>query len=170
MKATLEICIFLTLLVLPIHVAYWKLFRPLMIERLKYRVFKARDDLRLGLALGEIGKHERAYPIIEKYCNHSLLVMDRLDILELFSAKLSRTAEMEARTNWETVQGAGPHVREIFRDISIANIGASLVNSPGVVVPLLILAVLAIWFTRVKAYANRKIVQAWWLCLIPMPA
>ena len=65
MKTTLEICLFLLLIGLPIYLFYWRLFRPILIVRLRYRIFKARDDLRLLALSGEMDKKDRAYPILD---------------------------------------------------------------------------------------------------------
>jgi hypothetical protein len=161
MKIALEICLVVILAGIPAHLFYWNLFQPILIKRIKYRLFAARDELRLGLATGIIGPKEKAYPIVEMFCNHCIVQVDHIDISTLLSHRLSKTEQMEAEKIRNVIADAGLHIRQIHEDIWREIVGAATVNSPGVLAPIAISLLLGLWFVRAREYYKTQMDKMW---------
>jgi hypothetical protein len=154
MKTALLVC-FLTLLCgMPLYLAYWQVFRPVVLRRLKYRLFQARDDLRLLVINREIGEHEKAYPVLERRCKIALGVIEHLDLADLILCKPSQENVLRVKQEIEIIEESGSKTRQIHEAVRSAVFGAVLVNSPGLLVmiaPILVASVVSYWFARVKA-------------------
>jgi hypothetical protein len=148
---------------LPIYLLYWNLFRPVLLQRLKYRLFQLRDELRLLLIAGEISEKEKAYPLVEKFCNRSLIKMESVDFTNLFATKLDKQTSLEAERDWEMIFNSGPDMRRYFFHAVLLVFGAAAANSPGILVllaPIVIFSVTALWFNKVKQWFNGLIKKA----------
>jgi hypothetical protein len=155
MKTLLFWCLIALFTGLPLYFLYWNLFRAVLIQRLKYRLFQVRDELRLLLISGEIGEKERAYPIVEKFCNKALGKIDEIDFAKLFSPKVDKQTEMEVERDLDIIFSAGPEVRRIFLQIVFIVMGAASANSPGILIllaPVIVFSVTALWFNQVKLW------------------
>ena len=164
MKTTLEICLFLLLIGLPIYFFYWRLFRPILIVRLRYRIFKARDDLRLLALSGEMDKKDRAYPILERCCNRCITILEVTDISDLFTVRLDKQTTLEAERDLQIINQSSVQLRGVFRDVACATIGAACVNSPGALVaisPFMVFSVFALWLGRFKNAVDRLFTHTW---------
>jgi hypothetical protein len=163
MNTTLVVCLIALLVGLPIYFLYWSLFRPVLIQRLKYRLFQVRDELRLLLIFGGVGEKEKAYPLVETFCNKALGKIDEVDFTNLFSSKLDKQIELEVERDLQTIFNAGPEVRRFFLQIIFLVFGAAAANSPGIlflIAPVIIFSVTALWFNRVKAWFYQLIKKA----------
>ncbi len=155
MKTLLFYCLLVLLIVLPAYILYWKLFRPVLIERLKYRLFQVRDDLRLLLIQGEIGEKEKAYPLIEVFCNKAISHISAVDLSTLVMRKSDQRGYLEAKRDLEIIFNAGAPVRKLFLEAMSSVFGAAIANSPGVIIlvaPVFIFTLTALWFGKVKAW------------------
>jgi hypothetical protein len=165
MKTLLLLSILSLLILLPLHLLYWQLFRPVLIERLKYRLFKARDGLRL---LAIEGEKDKAYPIVEKFCNKAISNVETVDLFMFFVQRrtaidIRARAEIEAKRDLEIVFKASAPIRQVFQDATHAAFGAMLVNSPGMVItisPLMVFTVTAFWFNKVKCFLTNRATRA----------
>src|SRR6266853_4760434 len=106
MKTLLFYCLLALLMALPVYILYWKLFRPVLIERLKYRLFQVRDDLRLLLISGEIGEKEKAYGLIEVFCNKAISSISSVDLSTLVMRRVGKNGYLEAKRDLETIFNA----------------------------------------------------------------
>jgi uncharacterized membrane protein YccC len=155
MKTTLLVCLFGLLAGLPAYLWYWNLFRPVLLKRLKYRLFQARDELRVLLISGEIGERERAYPLVEMICNKSIARIEQIDLTILFFGKADKRTTLEVRRDLELIFNAGPAVRKRFLEIMATMVGAACANSPGILLlgsPVFVFSVTAFWFNKVKSW------------------
>jgi hypothetical protein len=155
MKTLLFWCLIALLVGLPIYLLYWNLFRAALIQRLKYRMFQVRDDLRMLLIAGEISEKEKAYPLIEKFCNRALSKMEDVDLTNLLSSKLDKQTSLEVERDLEIIFNSGPDMRRHFLQIAFLVFGAAAANSPGVLVliaPVIVFSVTALWFNKVKLW------------------
>jgi hypothetical protein len=155
MKMILFDCVMVLIIGLPVYLLYWHLFRPVLIQRLKYRLFQVRDDLRLLLVNGDVGTKEKAYPLVEQFCNNGLVRMEMLDLTILAASKPDKQAALEVERDWEIIFNSGPEMRRHFFQTALLLFGAACANSPGILVlmaPLLIGSVLALWFNSVKLW------------------
>jgi hypothetical protein len=176
MKTTLEVCLILCFFGLPLYLTYWLVFRPVLMVRLRYRFFEARDELRLLVVTA--GKQQnlqsaKAFPIIERFCNNGLSRIERVDIADFFLYRPDAGQVLEAKRDFELVDEAGPEMRRIFEQAQNAAVGAVLANSPGFVVvlaPLGCLAILIYWFTKARGLVLRFQERSYRLfCAVPSP-
>ncbi|HEU0008550.1 MAG TPA: hypothetical protein VFT34_01915 [Verrucomicrobiae bacterium] len=159
MKNALSVSLILLAVGLPVYLLYWNLFRPVLIERLKYRLFKARDDLRLMVIRGEIGEKEKAYPILERWCNKAIAVIEWVDFAEIMATKVDKATVLEVERDLQIIDEANVRLRKVFSDLNMAMIGATCVNSPGfllIIAPFVVFAVAIFWFGQTKAWAYRR--------------
>lgn len=164
MKTALEICLVIVLIGLPLHLLYWRLFRPVLLLRLKYRVFQSRDELRLMALRREVAQNEKAFPILEQRCNACIAMISQVDITHFFYSWRDHRATMEASKDLQTILESKPELRAIHRDIAMALFGAALANSPGalmIAAPFLGLSALAFWFNRFKDLLERFRTAVW---------
>ena len=139
----------------PVYLLYWTLFRVVLIQRLKYRLFQVRDDLRLLLISGGISEKEKAYSLIEKFCNKAILRVEEVDFANLFSSKLDKQTALEVERDLEIIFNSGVEIRRHFHQIVFVIFGAAAANSPGALVlisPIVIFSVTALWFNKVKLW------------------
>lgn len=164
MKIALETCIIGLLVGLPIYLLYWRLFRPVLITRLKYRVFEARDELRLMVLRGEIGEKEKVYPILERCCNRSAARMEETDLSDFLTVHLGKQEKLEAERDLKIVVESDAHLRGIFYKIVSAMLGAACANSPGALIvlsPFVVFSVFAFWFGRAKNAFRNWLLHSW---------
>ncbi|MGD0615651.1 MAG: hypothetical protein ABSA69_09455, partial [Verrucomicrobiota bacterium] len=148
MKTLLLMCLIALLLGLPLYLLYWNLFRPVLLQRLKYRLFQCRDELRLLLISGDIGEKEKAYPLVESICNKSISRLDDVDLSVLFSWKVDKRVLMEAQRDLTLIFNSGADVRHQFIHIIATVFGAACANSPGILLmlsPFVVFSVTALW-------------------------
>lgn len=159
MKTVLSACLILLAVGLPLYLLYWNLFRPVLITRLKYRLFKARDELRLMVIRGEVGDKEKAYPILERWCNKAVAAVGWVDLAEIISTRVDKTTTLEVERDLEIINAADAPLRKVFFDLNMAMFGATCVNSPGFLViaaPFIVFSVAILWFGRAKAWAHKR--------------
>lgn len=155
MKTLLFSCLLAVLIVLPTYLLYWNLFRPVLIERLKYRLFRVRDELRLLLISCQIGERERAYPLVEMFCNKAISRIEMVDLSILVLRKVDQRTYMEVKRDLEIIFNAGAPVRQLFLEALSSVFGAAIANSPGVIIliaPVAIFSITAFWFNKVKIW------------------
>jgi hypothetical protein len=153
MKTLLFFCLIILFTGLPIYLLYWNLFRAVLIQRFKYRLFKVRDELRLLLISGGIGDKEKAYPLVEKFCNRAILRVEDVDLTSFFSSKKDNQIRLEVERDLEIIMNSGAETRRYFYQIIFVVMGAATANSPGILIllaPVVIFAVSALWFNKVK--------------------
>lgn len=171
MKTLFLLCLLTTLIALPAYLFYWSLFRPVLIERLKYRLFKVRDDLRLLAIARQISEKERAYSLVELFCNKAVARIDTIDLSILVTRKRNQRDYLEAKRDWEVIMNAGAPVRRLFFEAFSSIFGAAMVNSPAVIIliaPVAVLSVTAFWFGKVKAWWADVLTRALSnICLTP---
>lgn len=163
MKLALTICLGLIGFGFPLYLLYWRVFRPILITRLRYRLFATRDNLRDLVLSGEIGEREKAYPIVERFCNHTIRALNTLDFAELMLQKPDPSSALRTDQELQAIFDAGPEVRTLFIQIHQAAIGAIAVNSPGLLVLAGPAALAYYWFNRAKAVARRIDRRIWML-------
>lgn len=159
MKTALSVCLMLLAVGLPLYLLYWHLFRPVLITRLKYRLFKARDDLRLMVIRGEVGQKEKAFPILERWCNKAIAAIEWVDLAEIISTRVDKATTLEVERDLEIINAASVPLRKIFSDLNMAMFGATCVNSPGfllITAPFVVFSVVIFWFGRAKAWALKR--------------
>ncbi len=152
-----------TLVVLPAYLFYWNLFRPVLIERLKYRLFKARDELRLLLVSGQIGEKEKAFPLVEMFCNKAVSCVDTINLSILIVRNLDRRSYLESKRDLEIIFNAAAPVRQLFIEAMSSIFGAAIANSPAVILlvaPVAVLSVTAFWFGRIKVWFSDLLARA----------
>jgi hypothetical protein len=171
MNLLLTLCLLGLLTGLPIYLLYWNLFRPVLIKRLKYRLFQCRDEMRLNLISGEIGEKEKAYPLVERFCNKAISRIDDVDLPALIAPKIDKRIEMEADRDIKLIFESPAALRRSFLQISSAVFGAACANSPGILImfaPLFVLAVSIFWFNQTKNWATSLMKRAFGgFCLQP---
>lgn len=148
---------------LPIYLLYWNLFRPVLLRRLKYRLFQTRDELRMFLIGGQIGEKEKAYPLVEKFCNKSISKIDEVDLSSLFSPKIDQRTLLETKRDLEIVFNAGAQARQCFLHALTCVFGAACANSPGIlflIAPVVVFSVTALWFNKVKVWFINLLTRA----------
>lgn len=149
--------LFLSLIVLfsglPIYLLYWNLFRPVLLKRLKYRLYRCRDDVRLLLISGTIGEKEKAYPIVERFCNRAISMLEGIDLPMLFRHKIDKSVLLEVERDLGTIFESPAQIRQCFIQITTCVFGAAFANSPGILAllaPIFVLGVTLLWFNKVK--------------------
>jgi hypothetical protein len=164
MKTILFWCLIFLFTGLPIYLLYWNLFRPVLIKRLQYRLFKCRDDLRMMLVSGAIGEKEKAYPIVEKYCNKAIAKIEHVDLGILFFRKRpDQRIMLEVERDFSLIFESIAPLRQCFIQINFAIVGVACANSPGLLVlmaPLLVLVITALWFNKMKCWLVNIIKEA----------
>lgn len=155
MKTLLIWCLTLLAVGLPLYLLYWNLFRAILMQRLKYRLFRERDELRLLLISGEINSNEKAFPLVESFCNRALMRLEHVDLVNLLSSKRDKQMDLEVERDWQIIFAAGPDVRRCFFHIVFVSLGAAAANSPGILVllsPFVVFSVTALWFNKVRRW------------------
>jgi hypothetical protein len=164
MKTTLETCLMILAIGLPVHLLYWFLFRPIVLLKMKYRVFRARDELRALALRGEVSQKEKAFPILEQRCNTCIKLIGSIDMNLFVQARTDKLGSMEASKDLQLINEASADLRRIHRDITMATLGAAFANSPGAVAlsaPFLALFVFALWFNRFKSACEDFLALTW---------
>jgi hypothetical protein len=135
-----------------------------MLARIRYRLFQARDELRMLVLLHHVGEKEKAYPILERNCINCIRVLDDVDLAAVCMSTRSKDINLKVQHDLNIINESRPEIRKIYRDIKSAVIGAMLVNSPGIFILFLPMAVVAIgfhWFIRVRNFFRDKEIQIW---------
>ncbi len=151
---------------------YWRLLRPVVLARLRYAIFAARDRLRMLVINGEIKEKNEAVGIIEQRCNGCLWMLPETDLMELHAFKPDKEILLRAERDFEIIKSSDPAVREIHRTILNSLMGALLLNTPGIF-PIAAGALLfAFWSNSVKRFLTNVQELAWGLTyqLRPVPA
>ncbi len=157
MKTLLFVCFLALFMGLPAYFLYWQLFRAALIQRLKYRLFQVRDDLRLLLISGDIGEKEKAFPLVEKFCNKAISKVEDVDLTNFFFSHRNKQKDkqiaLEIERDLEIIFNSGAETRRHFLQVLFVVSGAAAANSPGILIlisPIVIFAVTALWFNKVK--------------------
>ncbi len=164
MTTFLQFCLIVLVVGLPFYFLYWYLFRPVLLTRLSYHLFKARDDLRLLVLRGDVGENDKAYPLLDRCCNRSIATMGLFDMTDFMATKLTKTVILEAERDLEVINSSSPVLRGIFRDIILASFGGAFANSPGVLMllaPFVVFVVALFWFNRARSIFYRIFTRAW---------
>jgi hypothetical protein len=149
---------------LPFYFLYWHLFRPVVLTRLNYKTFKVRDELRMMVANGAVGEKDKAFPILDRACNHCIARTDRFDVTDVIATALTTQEKLEAERDLAIIRDSSPELRRIHRELIVATVGAAFANSPGVLLalaPFVVLAVVVFWFDRVKVLLTRIMTHTW---------
>jgi len=163
MTNALFICLIVTAVGVPAYFLYWHLFRPVLLTRLKYRLYECRDNARILFLSDGFKEHPKAYPLLELFCNKSIAMVDEVDLADLICLKVDRTTVLKVERDFNIVANSSIPIRKIFIQWGITITGAVLANSPGfliVLVPVFALSVTALWFTRVKRIVLEVIKRA----------
>lgn len=153
MKTILFWCLIALFSGLPIYLLYWNLFRPVLLKRLKYRLYRCRDEVRLLLISRAIGEKEKAYPLVERFCNRAIAQLEDVDLPMLFRHKIDKGVLLEVERDLGTIFESPAPLRQCFIQIVAAVFGAAFANSPGILVllaPIFFLGVTLLWFNKVK--------------------
>ena len=161
MKTVFEFCLTLAVLLAICYYAYWHFVRPAILIRLRYRVFEARDKLRMLVVSKSIGEKSPAYPIIEQRCHACLSIMEDTDILELLIFKPSTEQKLRAEKDFEIIEESCPEIRSTHMEILRSLLGGVLLNSPGLVIPVATVLLLQFWFAKFRDLLTRAEMNAW---------
>ncbi len=173
MKSLLIDCLLTGLIAAPLYMLYWNLFRPVLLQRLKYRLFKCRDEIRLLLISGALGKEGKAYPLIERFCNLAICKIEKIDLPSLMATKPDRRVQLEVERDIVIIMESPVQLRNLFFQMTVAVLGAACANSPGILVlasPLFVFGVTVLWFQKAKAVANNSMKRALGSFYIIQPA
>ena len=163
MKILLSGCLFGLLIGAPMYMLYWNLFRPVLLKRLKYRLFKCRDDMRLLLISETLGDRGKAYPLIERFCNMAISKIDNIDLPSLMAARPDKRVQLEVERDISVIMESPLQLRNFFFQMSTAVMGAACANSPGFLIlaaPLVIFSVTILWFQKTKVLATNYLKRA----------
>ena len=161
MKTFLEVTLIIVALWAILYYAYWQLVRPAILLRLRYRIFAARDRLRMLVVTKDIGEKTPAYPIVERRCHAALSIMEDTDILELLLVKPTTEQKLRAEKDAVIVEEACPEIRAISTELLHSLLGGVLLNSPGLVIPVGVVLVFQFWFAKFKRLLMRAEINAW---------
>lgn len=161
MKILLASAIIALLVWMPLHALYWRLLRPVILTRLRYRLFAVRDRLRLLVLNNEVPEKCPAYPILELHCNRWIRILDYGDVAELVWAGRDTEAMLRAQRDLETIEEAPLALRQAYEEMMQAIIGAVLVNSPAAVVFAAALYVAHFWFRWARERFRQAQAGAW---------
>lgn len=173
MRTLLVICITFIGLWGCFHALYWRVFRPVLLTRLRYAIFSARDRLRSLVIAGKLAETDQAYRILEGACYRGLKVLERANLLDIWFMKPSQEIVLRAERDLMIIDEAGVALRQIHRDVVSVIFGALFANSPGLfpLIGLMGMAfVAAFWFGKAKTALNRWRISAWSLVYAPNPA
>jgi hypothetical protein len=161
MKTFFEVVLGLVVLWAIFYYPYWHLIRPAILLRLRYRIFDARDRLRMLVVSKSIGEKSPAYPIIENRCHACLSIMEEVDFLELFAAKPSPEQKLRAKHDFEIIERSGHEIRAIHMDVLHSVVGGVLLNSPGLLIPAAVVLLLQFWFAKVRRFMTITEMSVW---------
>jgi len=156
-------CLLALIIGVPIYLLYWNLFRPVLLQRLQYRLYQVRDELRLNVIDGRIDSTEKAYPLVEAFCNTGIAKVQEIDLARLFSKKVDKRIQLETQRDLELIFHAGAPVRQRFLEALGAISGAACANSPGILIllaPIIVFSVTALWFNAVKRWLYSLLTRA----------
>jgi hypothetical protein len=137
------------------QLVYWHLARPVILLKLRYKMFEIRDRLRLMAIHQEIGSKQPAYRILEEFCNLSLCTMEYVGLTVIMSAPKDQVSNLRVEKNLEIIRDAEPRLREIFDEIGTVNVGIIICNSPGWF-PWIIVSILgSYWSERARERIDR---------------
>ena len=166
MKSLLEFCIWFVCLGLPIQLAYRWIFQPLAIKKLSYKVYRVRDGLRLMAIRGAIGQNDKAFRVIDRYCNASVHVVRSFDFADVLVTDFDATSNAQSENDLKLIKESKAELRAKFTDLMFAMVGAALVNSPGLVIVLGFVSVIVVpaivvacLFERCRKFASRLIAR-----------
>ena len=155
MKLLFAICLILMAVGIPIYFLYWRVFRPVLILRLKHRLFQSRDEMRLLQIHGGFRDYGKAYALLERFCNKGIVAIDFVDLADLIGQKVDKASLLKVEKDFETIANSSAPIRKIFHDCILTCIGAVLANSPGFLIvfaPVVIFSVTALWFGKAKLF------------------
>ena|ERR1700693_480111 len=161
MKTVFELILLLVVLWAVFYYPYWHLLRPTILLRLRYRMYAARDRLRMLVVTKSIGEKSPAYPIIEQRFRACISVMQEMDFLELYSLKPSPEQLLRAKQDFAIIEESGPEIRSIHMDLAHALVGGVLLNSPGLVIPAAAVWVFQFWFVKFKNLLTQTELSVW---------
>jgi len=165
MKTALMVCLMLVAIGLPFWILYWEMFRPVCLTRLRYQLFKARDDLRILALRNGLADSKQAYRIIEGRCNALIRVLDYIDIQSVCTSQPDQRIKLEVQRDALIIAESPPAVRAIWDDVFRVAQGAIVLNSPGLVLPLLPIVLLfqvcVLWFNRARRGALAVQARVW---------
>jgi hypothetical protein len=107
------------------------------------------------LVSGEIGEKEKAYGIVEQFCNKAIVKIDGTDLSPLIWSKVDKRTILETKRDLDIIFNASPRVRQCFLQALATVFGAACANSPGILVlvaPLIVFSVTALWFNKVRSW------------------
>lgn len=113
------------------QLVYWHVMRPVILLKLRYRLFEIRDRLRLMVIRKEIGPKQPAYRILEELCNSSLFWMEYAGLTVIMTAQKNQASKLQVERNLEIIRESEQSLRDVFDEISRVNVGIIICNSPG---------------------------------------
>jgi len=168
MKTTFEICLILAAVALPLQLLYWYAFRPVLLLRLRYKLFQSRDSLRLMVLEGKVGEKDKAFPLLDRFVNRCIANFDRLDMAEVISTRLKQAEQLEVKRDIAIITESGLEYRKVFNRTMIAVVGMIMANSPGFIlisgvlaIPVVFFAILAFWFNRFRRVVDAMFAKFW---------
>lgn len=159
MKTTLEILLLLLVLGLPLQLFYWKLFHPVLLNRLRNRIDAAKDDLRIAAASGD-AERNRAFEMVSEMAEKAKTHLEQYGLVELLFTRVNRAELLETERDLKLIRQSDPVVNKAFHEIMLAVAGAACANSPGALItlvpPLVALVVMAIWFYKTRMWFRER--------------
>ena len=143
----------------PLWLIYWNLFVPILLVRIRYRLFRSRDELRMLLINGSIGEKEKAYRIVESLCNCGIRTLGQIDLVDLFWRKRTDTVELEGERSLKLIHESDPKIRELAADVGMSIAGGAVAMSP-VFLILFFLAAAILWFGVARKWASKFLIRA----------
>lgn len=136
-----------------IYSIYWLLVRPVLLKRFRFEVERAKDDLRMLRVSGFFGKDQEAFDILMKRANATNFNLDRIDLLSiLWDRRLANSKEMRVMFSREEdiIRLAGSPVEKLAERLSNSLFGAFMLNSPNLIILLLLILGLSFWVGRFR--------------------
>lgn len=170
MKTTFLILLYAAVFWAAFHAVYWRIFRPIVLTRLRFRLFAARDTLRELVIAGLLDQKDEVYSVLEHGCKCCIHLLERLTILEIIFAPVQEQHSLKAHKEWQQIAQARAEVRQVHKNLVSIMMGAAFLNSPGLLPFLGIMAIVVItslWFGKMKRTIEETLVRSWALLYAP---
>src|SRR6266545_959908 len=104
MTTSLTVCFWVFLLWALFYLYYWHVFRPVVLVRVRYKIFAARDRLRDLVIAGEITEDNHVFRLLEHRCRHALNVVSWANLLDLNPHLMDEEARLKAQRDFELIK------------------------------------------------------------------
>lgn len=138
-----------------LQLIYWQVLRPILLAKLRYRLFSARDSLRLMMIRGDIGPNQPAYKVLEQFCNLFISAIEWVGVTSFLITERDTAADLRVKRDAEIISEAPLALREIYGEICTVAMGACIVNSPFWVPVIAAWLITAHWSNRSRNQLDR---------------